>query len=92
MLPKTYNWYMEMFQTQTLFSVCFHERWAPRYYWTGKTGRNSHKVNTCLLISCMPRDQRWAWTGSRLDILLDTCDFFGSGLDMDIHFEKNWIM
>jgi len=23
--------------------------------------------------------QRWAWTGSGLDILQDTCDFFGSG-------------
>ena len=27
-------------------------------------------------------NQRWAWTG--LDILQDTCDFFGSGLDLDI--------
>ena len=30
--------------------------------------------------------QRWAWTGSGLDILQDTCDFFGSGLDLCIHF------
>ena len=30
--------------------------------------------------------QRWAWTG--LDILQDTCDFFGSGLDLDIYFWK----
>jgi len=29
--------------------------------------------------------QRWAWT---LDILQDTCDFFGSGLDLDILFWK----
>jgi len=26
-----------------------------------------------------------------LDILQDTCDFFGSRLDLDIHFWKNWI-
>jgi len=32
--------------------------------------------------------QRLAWTGSGLDILQHTCDFFGSGLDLDIHF---WI-
>jgi len=32
--------------------------------------------------------QRWAWTGSGLDILQDTCDFFGSGLDLDIYFWK----
>jgi len=32
--------------------------------------------------------QRWAWTGSELDILQDTCNFFGSGLDLDIHFWK----
>jgi len=31
-------------------------------------------------------NQRWAWTGSGLDILQDTFDFFGSGLDLD--FEK----
>ena len=30
--------------------------------------------------------QRWAWTG--LDILQDTCDIFGSGLDLDIDFWK----
>jgi len=27
-----------------------------------------------------------AWTGSGLDILQDSCDFFGSGLDLDIYF------
>ena len=32
--------------------------------------------------------QRWAWTGSGLDILQDTCDFFGSGLNLDIYFWK----
>ena len=35
--------------------------------------------------------QRWAWTASGLDILQDTCDFFGLGLDLDIDFWKNWI-
>jgi len=29
-------------------------------------------------------EQRRAWTG--LDILQDTCDFFGSGLDLFIDF------
>jgi len=32
-------------------------------------------------------EQRRAWTG--LDILQDTCDFFGSGLDLFIDFWKN---
>ena len=31
---------------------------------------------------------RWAWTGSGLNILQDTSDFFGSGLDLDIDFWK----
>ena len=31
-------------------------------------------------------EQRWAWTRSVLDILQDICDFFGSGLDLDIYF------
>jgi len=39
--------------------------------------------------------KRWAWTGSRLDILRGTCDFFGSGLDLDIYFwkklDQGWI-
>jgi len=35
--------------------------------------------------------QRSAWTGSGLDILQDTCDFFGSGMDLDIYFWKKWI-
>jgi len=35
--------------------------------------------------------QRWVWTGSGLDILQNTCDFFESGLDLDIYFGKNWI-
>ena len=39
----------------------------------------------------MTRDQWWVWTGIGLDILQDACDFFGSGLDLDIHFWKKWI-
>ena len=35
-----------------------------------------------------PREQRWAWTGSGLDILRDTCGFFGPGLDLDTYFWK----
>ena len=34
------------------------------------------------------RAQRRAWTGSGLEVLQDTCDFFGSGLDLDINFWK----
>jgi len=26
-----------------------------------------------------------------LDILQDTCNYFGSGLDLDIYLKKNWI-
>jgi len=33
-------------------------------------------------------NQRWAWTRSGFDIIQDTSDFFGSGLDLDIHFWK----
>ena len=36
-------------------------------------------------------NQRWEWTGWGLDILQDTCNYFGSGLDLDIYFKKNWI-
>ena len=33
---------------------------------------------------CVPsRGEHWAWTGSGLDILQDTCHFFGSGFDLD---------
>jgi len=39
--------------------------------------------NGVTLYDCV--HQRWAWT---LDILQDTCDFFGSGLDLDILFWK----
>jgi len=39
--------------------------------------------------SCIPcRGEHWAWTGSGLDILQDTCDFFGSGLDLDTYVWK----
>jgi len=38
--------------------------------------------------SKLQTNQRWAWTGSGLDILQDTCDFFGWGLDLDIYFWK----
>jgi len=41
--------------------------------------------------SKLQTNQRWAWTGSGLDILQDTYDFFGWGLDLDIYFWKNWI-
>ena len=45
-------------------------------------------VSTPLFITNIAEYRRWAWTGSGLDILQDTCDFFGSGLDLDIRFEK----
>jgi len=32
----------------------------------------------------------WAWTGSALVILRDTCEFFWSGLDLDNHFWKKF--
>jgi len=43
----------------------------------------------CLIVQIRQAvQQRWARTGSGLDILQDTCDFFGSGLDLDIDFWK----
>jgi len=35
--------------------------------------------------------QRWAWTGSGLDILQDTCDFLDQDWIWIFIFEKNWI-
>ena len=46
------------------------------------------KIRILYTTDCHPDNchQRWASTGSSLDILQDTCDFFGSGLDLDIDF------
>jgi len=35
--------------------------------------------------------QRCAWTGSGLDNLQDPCDFFGSGVDLDVYFWKEFV-
>ena len=35
--------------------------------------------------------QRWAWTGSGLDVLQDTCDFLDQDWIWIFIFEKNWI-
>ena len=67
--------------------------WMPAEIWRLSGGVGRRYPVTIRKASLMARwggcgHQRWAWRGSGLNILQDTCDFFGSGLDLDIYFWK----